>query len=310
MKRDHTHSHGQIAAEVMTSREGIHALKLSFIILALTAILQLVVVYFSGSVGLLADTIHNVGDALTSIPLWIAFLYARKRPTKRFTYGYGRIEDLAGVCIVMIILASAVAAAYMAFERLLHPQPMTHIFSVLIASVIGFIGNEWVAIYRIRVGKKIGSGALVADGHHARIDGFTSLAVFVGGLGVWLGFPLADPIVGLLITVVILKVVWDVIKIVFTRLLDGIDPEIIDEIRHAVTHVTEVHEVTEVRARWIGHRIHAELNIALDPDMTVVQAHEIAKEVQVQLLEHLTYLSNAVVHIDPSNESGESHHNV
>lgn len=310
MKHDHTHSHGQIAAEVMSSREGIHALKLSFIILALTAILQLVVVYFSGSVGLLADTIHNVGDALTSIPLWIAFLFARKRPTKRFTYGYGRIEDLAGVCIVMIILASAVAAAYMSFERLIHPQPMTHIFSVLIASVIGFIGNEWVAIYRIRVGKKIGSGALVADGHHARIDGFTSLAVFVGGLGVWLGYPLADPIVGLLITVVILKVVWDVIKIVFTRLLDGIDPEIIDEIRHAVTHVTEVHEVTEVRARWIGHRIHAELNIAVDPDMTVVQAHEIAKEVQVQLLDHLSYLSNAIVHIDPSNESGETYHNV
>ena len=166
-------------------------------ILSITAILQFVAVLATGSVALLADTIHNVGDAATAVPLWIAFLLARRKPSPRFTYGYGRAEDLAGVAIVLIILISAIVAAYEAIDRLIHPQPIIYLGWVALAGVIGFIGNEAVAVFRIRVGREINSAALIADGYHARTDGLTSLAVVAGAFGVWLGFPVADPIVGL-----------------------------------------------------------------------------------------------------------------
>jgi cation diffusion facilitator family transporter len=169
----------------------------------ITALLQVGVVLISGSVALLADTIHNFGDAATAIPLGIAFLFARRRPTKRFTFGYGRVEDLAGVTIVLLILFSAIVAAYESINRFFHPQDISHLWAVAIASAIGFIGNEAVAIFRIRVGRRIGSAALIADGQHARIDGWPSLAVLVGVLGVWFGYPMADPIVGLIITIAI-----------------------------------------------------------------------------------------------------------
>jgi cation diffusion facilitator family transporter len=275
-----------------------------------TALLQVAVVLLSGSVALLADTIHNFGDASTAIPLWIAFRFARLKPTRRFTYGYGRVEDLAGVAIVLIIAFSAIVAGYESVDRLLHPRRVEYLWAVVAASVIGFLGNEIVAIFRIKVGKEIGSAALVADGYHARVDGLTSLAVLFGAVGVWLGYPLADPIVGLLITAAILRIVWESGKSVFTRLLDGVDSEVIGEIEHAASHIPEVKGVAEVRARWIGHRLHAEINIAVSPDLSVERGHEIAKEVRHQLLHHLRYLSNAVIHIDPANASGEEHHSI
>jgi cation diffusion facilitator family transporter len=181
---------------------------------------------------------------------------------------------------------------------------------VIAASIIGFLGNEAVAIFRIKVGQEIGSAALVADGYHARVDGLTSLAVLFGVVGVWLGYPLADPIVGLLITAAILRIVWESGKAVFTRLLDGIEPTMLDEITHAVNHIQGVHEVTEVRARWLGHRIHAEINLAVSPELSVEKAHEIAKEVRHQLLHYVRYLSDATIHVDPVNASGEEHHRL
>jgi cation diffusion facilitator family transporter len=242
--------------------------------------------------------------------LWIAFTLVRRKPNKRFTYGYGRVEDLAGVVIVLTILFSAIIAGYQSIDRLFHPQPIGYLWAVIIASVIGFLGNEAVAILRVKVGKEIGSAALIADGYHARVDGLTSLAVLFGALGVWLGYPLADPIVGLLITAAIFRIVWESGKAVFTRLLDGIDPEVIDEIKQAVNHTTGVHDVTEVRVRWLGHRLHAEVNVAVSPELSVEKGHEIAKEVRHQLLHHLRYLSNATIHIDPVNASGEEHHRI
>jgi len=214
------------------------------------------------------------------------------------------------VVIVFIILFSAIVAGYESIDRLLHPRGIEYLWAVMAASVIGFLGNEMVAVFRIKVGKEIGSAALIADGYHARVDGWTSLAVLVGSLGVWLGYPLADPFVGLLITIAILGIVWQSAKAVFTRLLDGVEPEIIHEIRHAAHHIPEVLEVTEVRARWIGHRLHAELNIAVSPELSVERGHEIAKEVRHQLLHHLSYLANATIHIDPVNASGEEHHDI
>ena len=197
----HGHTHGVVDATIATTERGIWAIKWSFVILAITAALQIVVVMVSGSVALLADTIHNIADATTAIPLWIAFALARRKPTRTFTYGLGRVEDLAGIAIVLIILASALVAGYEAINRLFNPQPIQFLGWLAVAGVIGFLGNEAVAVFRIRVGRQINSAALIADGYHARTDGLTSLAVVAGALGVWLGYPLADPIIGLLITI-------------------------------------------------------------------------------------------------------------
>lgn len=304
------HSHGVVDPSIATTAEGLWALKWSFAVLMVTALLQVAVVAISGSVALLADTIHNFGDAATAIPLGTAFLFARRRPTKRFTFGYGRVEDLAGITIVFTILFSALVAGYESIDRFFHPQAVSHLWAVAAASGIGFLGNEAVAIFRIRVGRRIGSAALIADGHHARVDGWTSLAVLVGVLGVWLGYPLADPIVGLIITIAIFGIVVQSGTQVFTRVLDGVESHVVDDIRHAAAHVPQVKEVTDVRARWLGHRLHAEVNVTLASEMKLREAHSIAEEVRHQLLHHLKYLSLVVVHVDPEEKSGEHHHRI
>lgn len=276
----------------------------------ITAVLQVVVFAYTGSVALLADTIHNFADAATAIPLAIAFWFARKPPSKRFGFGYGRVEDLAGVTIVLVILSSAIVAGYQSIERLMNPQEISYLWAVAAASVIGFIGNEAVAIFRIWIGREINSAALIADGYHARTDGWTSLAVLGGAIGVWLGFPLADPIIGLLITIAILGIVYQSGKAIFTRMLDGVDPEISAEIRQVAKNAPNVREVAEVRARWLGHRLHVELNIAVDARMTVERAHAVAKEVRHRLMHQLNYISLVVIHVDPDNHSGEVHHGI
>src|SRR5262249_35335624 len=158
----------------------------------------------------------------TAIPLWLAFSISRRAPTRRYTYGFGRAEDLAGVFVVLTIAGSSAIAAWESFQRLLHPQPITHLGFVAAASIVGFLGNELVARYRIRTGERIGSAALTADGYHARTDGLTSLAVLVGAAGVWLGFPQADPLVGLLITGAILLILKDATVQIWHRLMDSV----------------------------------------------------------------------------------------
>ncbi|MGE0826118.1 MAG: cation diffusion facilitator family transporter [Candidatus Binatia bacterium] len=306
----HGHIHGAVDHAILTTDRGIWALKWSLLGLSATALFQIAIVWLSGSVALLADTIHNFGDAATAIPLWVAFRLARWSPSRRFTYGYGRVEDLAGMTVVLTILFSAIVAGYESIERFFHPQEVGQLWAVVVASVIGFLGNEAVAILRIKVGKEIGSAALVADGDHARVDGLTSLAVLFGAGGVWLGYPLADPLIGLLITVVILRIVWESGKAVFTRLLDGVDPEVVDEIKNTATHIPGVRDVTEVRVRWLGHRLHAEVNVAVDATLSVQEGHATAKEVRHQLLHHVQHLFDATIHIDPVTASGEKHHRL
>lgn len=306
----HDHTHGTLDPEFLTTQRGIWALKWSLLGLLVTALFQLCIVLISNSVALFADTIHNFGDAATAIPLWIAFIFARRKPTNRFSYGYGRVEDLAGVVVVLAILISAVVVGYESFTRLFTPHAVEHLWAVVVASMVGFLGNEAVAVFLLRIGREIGSAALVAEGDHARTDGLASLAVLIGAIGVGIGFPLADPLVGLLITIVIMKIGWESGKSLFTRLLDGVDPEVINEIRHAANHVPGVHDIAEVRVRWIGHRLLAEVNIAVASDLTVEQGHAIAKEVRHQLLHHLRYLANATIHIDPITASGEGHHRI
>ena len=305
---EHGHSHSRIDPSIAASHRGIWAVKWSFIGLFVTAALQLAVVILSNSIGLLADTIHNFGDAATAIPLGIAFLFARKKPSRRFTYGYGRVEDFAGVLVVFTIFASAAVAAYESVQRLIHPHKVEHLAAVAVAALLGFLGNEGVAIFRIRVGKEIGSAALIADGYHARTDGWTSLAVLFAALGVRLGYPQADPLIGIAITVVILFIVWRSAREVFVRALDGIEPDVVSEIQHAASHVPGVRDVTEVRARWLGHQLLAEVNIAVDRELTVDRGHAIGADVHRQLVAHLPFLARAIVHVDPISASGEAHH--
>ena len=307
--RSHGHTHDNLGLYNITER-GIWAVKWSFAAMMLTALIQVAIVAFSGSVALLADTIHNFTDAAVTIPLWFAFMLARRKPSNRFTYGFGRIEDLAGLAIVAAILFSAVFVLYESIDRLLNPQDVSYIWAVFVAAIVGFLGNEGVAVFRIRVGKQIGSAALVADGYHARVDGITSLAVLFGALGVWLGFPLADPIAGLVIAAIILAIVWQSGKSIFLRLLDGIDPEIVRNIRDVVNGVPGVQGVVGVRARWSGHRLHTQVNLTVGQEGDIELVHDVADRVRQQLTHRFPNLSFVTIQVDPVHTSGEQYHSI
>jgi len=290
------------------SERGIRALKISLLGLGATAGFQLVVVLASGSVALLADTVHNFSDALTAVPLWIAFWVGRRVANRRYTYGYGRAEDLAGVFIVAMIALSSVVAAWESLQRLLAPQPLQNIGWVVVAAVIGFVGNEGVAWYRIKVGKDIGSVALVADGYHARADGLTSLAVLIGALGVLAGYPLADPLVGLAITIAILFVLRDAALRVFYRLMDAVEPGLTEAAQHVLETTPGVEEAPEVRIRWVGHQLWADANVTVNSERSFTEAHAIADDARHRLLHDVARLTQVTVHVDPCVHSGADHH--
>ncbi|MBD2113107.1 MULTISPECIES: cation diffusion facilitator family transporter [Cyanophyceae] len=297
----HSHTHGAVDPEIAASEQGLWAVKWSFVGLVITAIAQAVVFALSGSVALMADLIHNVGDAMTSVPLGVAFLLARAKPSPRFAYGYGRAEDLAGVAIVAVIFLSALITGYESIERLRHPQPLEHLGALAAAAVIGFIGNEVVALFRLRVGRAINSAALVADGLHARADGLVSLAVLVSALGVGLGYPWADPVMGLVITLVLLRVVWQSTQTVFTRLLDGVEPEMVARLRHEIEHGVEgaAAKVTQVKARWLGHRLYGEVSLAVEPKLSVAAGDAIASHLRIHLHQQMPYLAEVTIQVQP-----------
>jgi cation diffusion facilitator family transporter len=308
----HGHSHAEMNMDsaLETSARGIGALKLSLVGLAVTAGLQLVVVLMSGSVGLLADTIHNGADALTAIPLWLAFSLSRRPPNRRYTYGYGRAEDVAGVLIVGVVFLSAIVAAYESVQKFANPQPPSNLGWVAAAAVLGFLGNEAVAQLRIRVGTEIGSAALVADGQHARADGLTSLSVLLGVVGVALGFPLADPLVGLFITLAILFILKDTAVTMWHRLMDAVDPALVDTVENTARAVPGVDEAHSARMRWLGHRLEAELHITVDEDLPTRESHRIVEEVRHRLFHQLPRLAEVHVHVDPCGHSAEDPHAI
>lgn len=315
MRSHHGHhgNHGHDAADKVdsameSSREGMRTLWLSLTVLGLTAAAQAAVVTLSGSVALLGDTVHNAADALTALPLGLAFALGRRAPTRRYTYGYGRAEDLAGIAVVLVIAASSALAAYEAVDRLLHPRDVTHLWAVALAAAIGFIGNEWVARYRIATGRRIGSAALVADGLHARTDGFTSLAVLLGAVGVALGWRAADPIIGLAITVAILAALRDAARHVYHRLMDAVDPHLIDHAEDALRTLDGVRGLGPVRMRWIGHALRAEADIVVDADLTVVQAHALAAKAEHALIHAVPRLIAATVHTDHTPTGADDPH--
>lgn len=303
------HSHDaadQVDEALEADAAGRRALLFSLAGLAGTAAVQAVVVVLSGSVALLGDTLHNVADALTAVPLLIAFRLARRPANKRFTYGYGRAEDLGGLFVIAMITLSSVLAAYEAIERLIHPRDVSHLWAVAGAGIVGFAGNELVARYRIRVGRRIGSAALVADGLHARTDGFTSLAVLLGAAGVALGWRQADPIIGLVITVAILGVLRSAVRQVGARLMDAVDPGLVDQATAAVSSVAGVHGVPELRIRWIGHTLRAEVDVTVSAELSQAEAHDLAHHAEQHLLSRVRRLTAATVHTSPAG----AHHTV
>ena len=303
------HSHdaaGKVDEALAASREGLRALWVSFAGLLLTAAAQAGVVLLTGSVALLSDTLHNLADALTAIPIAIAFLVGRRAATRSYTYGYGRAEDLAGLVVVAFIAASAFSAGYAAIQRLQDPQQLEFLGAVAVAGVIGFVGNEAVARYRIRVGRRIGSAALVADGLHARTDGFTSLAVVLSAAGVGLGWDLADPIIGLLITVAILYVLRDAAGEVWRRLMDAVDPELVGAGEQVLRDTPGVESVHRLRLRWIGHDLVGEAVIRLDPSLTLADAHRIATDAEHRMIHALPRLQRVTVHTGPVGDRHEA----
>lgn len=307
------HSHDpseRVDKALETSAQGIQTLKISLIALGITAILQLLVVAMTGSVALLGDTMHNFADALTSVPLWIAFNLGRRPRTRRYTYGYGKSEDIAGLFIVLAITASALFAAYEAIQRLIEPRDLENLPLVIAAGLIGFAGNELVALYRIRTGRKIGSAALVADGLHSRSDGLTSLAVVIGALGVAAGFEMADPLAGLAITVALLFVLKGAARDVFHRLMDAVDPQLVEQVERAVASSPGVTAVDDVRLRWIGHALYAELQMSVDVASSLREAHDISVDVEHRLLHEVPRLMAATVHVNPTSDGARDPHDA
>ena len=306
--RGHSHDATATVDSAMASRDGMRAIAVSFAVLVVTALVQAVVVVLTGSSALLADCLHNIADALTSVPLAIAFLVGRRGTTRRYTYGFGRAEDLAGIVVVALIAASAVAAAVVSIRDLNDPDPVDHLAAVCAAAVVGFVGNEWVARYRIRVGRRIGSAALVADGLHARTDGFTSLAVLIGAAGVAAGVPAADPIIGLVIAVAICVVLRQAAREIYRRLMDAVDPALLDRAEEVLRSVPGVMGLGEVRMRWVGHELRAEAEITVDGAVTLTEAHRICVDAEHELLHAVPRLVAATVHPDPHTAAGAGPH--
>ena len=303
----HGHEHGKVDPDLYGNQAGLRAVQISTAGMLLVSIIQFVIAIIGGSAGLFADALHNTGDVLTTVALWIAFVLSTRAANQRYTYGYHRAEDLAGIFIVLVIIASAVASAVESIQKLTSGLPPTQIYLSMAAALVGVAGNELLAQYKISVGKRINSVPLIADGQHSRIDGLTSLAAFVGLLVDALGLPIADPIAGLVITIVILTVVYSTSKSVLQRLLDAVDSRVIPSILTTASEVPGVEAVTDPRARWVGHTLHVSLNIEVDPELTLARAHEIAEEVRHRLFHQIEGITEAMIHTDPSSQSGDYH---
>lgn len=297
----HSHDSAEsIDSALEADARGRRALWISLIALGFTSGLQAVVFAMTNSVALLGDTLHNTADALTAVPLLIAFWLLRRPANDRFTYGYGRAEDVAGLFVVLAVLASAILAAYEAIDRFIHPAHVSNLGYLAAAGVIGFLGNEFVARYRIHIGRQIGSAALVADGLHARTDGFASLSVVLSAGGLALGWHWADPVIGVVIAIAIVGVLKSVIVQVGERLLDAVNPELVDKARHAIDEIDEVVSVDDLRIRWLGHSLLADVKVTVPEDLSLLAGHDVAHHAEEHLLEALPRLASAVVHVSPA----------
>lgn len=304
VSHDHDHGGGHGESIIDSGAVGIRATKLSLVALGATAAIQAFIVLFSGSVALLSDTLHNLADALTAIPLWIAFAVGRRRPTRGYTYGFGRFEDGAGLVIVVAIGASAALIIWESVGRLLEPRLIDHIPWVIAAGIVGAAGNEFVARYRIKVGREIGSEALISDGQHARSDALTSLAVVVAGIGAAFGAAWVDPVAGIVVAGAMLWLLGRTARRMLRRLMDGVEPAVVDDVEDSIRSVPGVRDATDLRVRWHGHQLNVAVSICIDPDVTVHEGHDMAHEVEHALHHRFTFPVQAIVHVEPHGHAG------
>ena len=278
----HDHSHADLAADraFLDNQLAVRTVWIALAALGLTTALQIVIYIASNSVALLADTVHNLGDALNSIPLLFAFYIARRAANRRYTYGYGRLEDIAGVFIVISIGFSAAYILYESVQRLLNPMPLKNLEWIALAALVGFVGNELVALMQIRVGRRIGSDAMIADGQHALIDGLTSLAVLIAVIGTLIGLPILDPIVGVVIAIAIVGITWNAVKAVWYRMMDAVDPHLVEHVEDHIRALEGVDAVLTLRLRWVGHRMYGVIKVAVPADASLADSQRIILAVQ------------------------------
>lgn len=295
----HAHSHSHADHITSNTKEGLRVVAIATAGMFVVAAIELGVFALSNSAGLLSDALHNLGDVLTTAALWVAFILARRPPTNRFTYGFHRAEDLAGAFIALVITISAAAAAFASYQRLVTRAQPTQIGLGIVAALIGFAGNEILAQYKIRMGRRLNSTPLIADGQHSRADGITSLAAAAGLVLVALGVPVADPIAGLLISVAILYILIDVGRDVLDRLMDAVDPDVVARVYREALAVPGVAQVTDVRARWAGRRLFVALTLGADGAISLTDAHAVAERVRQEVLSHVRGAAMVDIHVDP-----------
>jgi cation diffusion facilitator family transporter len=306
-QHEHGHSHTQVSVDLYSTEQAFRAVKVGTLIMLITSGLEFGLVAIASSAGLLADALHNMGDVFTTLVLWVAFSVSQRQANRRYTYGYNRAEDLAGIVIVLVIIGTAIAGGWESVAKFVNGDHPTNIWIGIVGAVIGVIGNEAAAIYKIRVGREIHSVPLIADGQHSRLDGLTSAAALVGLVGAALGFPAADPIAGIIITIVIAFVVADSVKNVTGRLLDAVDPELVDRLEKTAEGVAGVLEIEALRVRWFGRNLQVSLNAEVDDQLSVVAGHRIAEEIRHVLL-HQEGVSLVDVHIDPYDPTHSLYH--
>ena len=309
---DTEHSHGHVHGIAPVGASALRVVGVSSLVLAVVAALELTAAVVVGSAGVLADGLHNLGDVSTTLALAVAFVLSRRAPTRRFPYGYHRSEDLAGLLVLGLIVASAVASGVTSIEHLLHSQPLTNAPLALGVALAGFAGNEAVAQYKIRAGRRMSSMSLVADGRHSRIDGLASLGAAAGVLGAALGAAVLDPVAGLVITAIIATVAWETARTVTGRLLDEADASLVATIEEVAGGTPGVLAVHDVRARWVGRRVLAEVTLELARDTTLASAHAQGEEVRHRLYHEIDPLNEVIVHLDPAGDpsahAAVSHH--
>jgi cation diffusion facilitator family transporter len=308
MGHGHEHTHAVIDHDLLTHRRAVRAIWVSVAGLGATAALQLIIVMISGSAALYADALHNLGDVLGTGSLWVALRMSRRAASDEFPYGWGRAEDLAGLLIVLAIAVSAGLAGWDSITALLgEGHEVTNLGLAFTAALVGVIGNEGVALYKIRVGRQINSIALVADGQHARTDGLASAAAALGITGVWLGFPLTDPLAGLAITLAIVWILVGVGRDVLRRLMDAVEPELLPRIRQIVATVDGVEDVHDIRARYVGRSLAVQLNAEASPVLTLRDAHDLGEKIRHRLVHEIPQIIAVDVHLDPAGDPTAHH---
>lgn len=293
MSTGHSHSSAHYG-----NKDAVRAVVVSAVALGIAAVAEISASLVSGSASVLADGLHNSGDVLTSFILLFTFALVRRPATRRFSSGYGRFEDVATLLIIVVIIITAAVAASESVAKFIHPTNYSNIPLSLGAAIVGVIANLVVSEYKVRVGRGIGSESLQADGIHSRIDAVVSAGAFVGIGLAGLGLKIADPIVGVLITFAIVYVLAGTVKQLYYRMMDAVDPTIVDEITNAAASVSGVLQVHDVRVRWVGRELVAVMHVAMNPKSTLEEAHSLALRVEDSVC-HEVPAARLEIHMDP-----------